>query len=100
MAFSTFVFDTSTSRPVGRLILRRLAGEHSRTAALVGTAVTAAVPAVILVAAGPGGYRTFWTLFGTSNQLLAALTLLAVTVWLERQGSVTGSRSRRCCSSW
>jgi carbon starvation protein len=35
---------------------------------------------------GPGGYRTFWTLFGTSNQLLAALTLLAVTVWLARMG--------------
>ena len=87
MAFSTFVFDTlDVATRLGRLILRRLAGEHSRTAALVGTAVTAAVPAVILVAAGPGGYRTFWTLFGTSNQLLAALTLLAVTVWLERQG--------------
>jgi carbon starvation protein len=24
----------------------------------------------------------FWTLFGTSNQLLAALTLLTITVWL------------------
>ena len=28
----------------------------------------------------------FWALFGTSNQLLAALTLLAVTVWLRRSG--------------
>lgn len=87
MAFSTFVFDTlDVATRLGRLILQELAGRHSRTAALVSTAVTAAVPAVILVAAGPGGYRTFWTLFGTSNQLLAALTLLAVTVWLERQG--------------
>jgi carbon starvation protein len=41
---------------------------------------------VVLVGAGPGGYRTFWTLFGTSNQLLAALTLLAITVWLVRLG--------------
>ena len=24
----------------------------------------------------------FWTLFGASNQLLAGLTLLAITVWL------------------
>ena len=31
----------------------------------------------------------FRSLFGTSNQLLAALTLLAVTVWLYRTG-------RRC----
>ena len=87
MAFSTFVFDTlDVATRLGRLILQELAGKHGRTAALVGTALTAGVPAVILVAAGPGGYRTFWTLFGTSNQLLAALTLLAVTVWLERQG--------------
>ncbi len=26
----------------------------------------------------------FWTLFGASNQLLAALTLLAVSVWLYK----------------
>jgi carbon starvation protein len=29
-----------------------------------------------------GGWQKFWTLFGASNQLLAALTLLAITVWL------------------
>jgi carbon starvation protein len=87
MAFSTFVFDTlDVATRLGRLILQELAGAHSRTAAIVATAVTAAVPAVVLVAAGPGGYRTFWTLFGTSNQLLAALTLLAITVWLKRSG--------------
>ena len=29
-------------------------------------------------------WRIFWDLFGASNQLLAALTLLGVTVWLWR----------------
>ncbi|MGH7127203.1 MAG: carbon starvation CstA family protein, partial [Planctomycetaceae bacterium] len=29
-------------------------------------------------------WRVFWVLFGASNQLLAALTLLGVTVWLWR----------------
>ena len=29
-------------------------------------------------------WRDFWQLFGASNQLLAALTLLGVTVWLWR----------------
>ena len=29
-------------------------------------------------------WKVFWSLFGASNQLLAALTLLAVTVWLWR----------------
>lgn len=48
--------------------------------------MTAAVPAAVLAGAGPGAYRTFWTLFGTSNQRLAALTLLAITVWLRQTG--------------
>ena len=29
-------------------------------------------------------WRAFWALFGASNQLLAALTLLGVTVWLVK----------------
>jgi len=29
-------------------------------------------------------WKAFWPLFGASNQLLAALTLLGVTVWLWR----------------
>jgi carbon starvation protein len=87
MAFSTFVFDTlDVATRLGRYILQELAGSQSRAAAWTATAVTAAVPALVLVTAGPGGYRTFWTLFGTSNQLLAALTLLGVTVWLQRNG--------------
>jgi carbon starvation protein len=40
------------------------------------------LPFVILLMAQEGGWQKFWTLFGASNQLLAALTLLAITVWL------------------
>lgn len=87
MAFSTFVFDTlDVATRLGRYILQELSNAHGKVAAAIATGVTAAVPAVVLVTAGPGGYRTFWTLFGTSNQLLAALTLLAITVWLKRLG--------------
>jgi carbon starvation protein len=32
-----------------------------------------------------GTWVKFWTLFGASNQLLAALTLLAITVWLHQR---------------
>ena len=32
------------------------------------------------------GYKLIWPLFGSTNQLLAALTLSAVTVWLHRAG--------------
>jgi carbon starvation protein len=87
MAFSTFVFDTlDVATRLGRYILQELTNAHDRTAAAIATAITAAVPALVLVSAGPGGYQIFWTLFGTSNQLLAALTLLAITVWLQQKG--------------
>ena len=32
------------------------------------------------------GYRLIWPVFGASNQLLAALTLIAVTAWLNLSG--------------
>ena len=32
------------------------------------------------------GYKLIWPLFGSTNQLLAALTLIAATVWLHRAG--------------
>jgi carbon starvation protein len=87
MAFSTFVFDTlDVSTRLGRYILQELSGLPSRGAAVVGTAATCAVPLAFLLAAGPGSYLTFWTLFGTSNQLLASLSLLGITVWLRRSG--------------
>jgi carbon starvation protein len=34
----------------------------------------------------PNSFMTFWTIFGTSNQLLASLTLVGVSVWLWRTG--------------
>lgn len=87
MAFSTFVFDTlDVSTRLGRYILQELLGMTTRGGALIATALTVATPAVFVVAAGEGSYRIFWTLFGTSNQLLAALTLLGVSVWLHKSG--------------
>jgi len=87
MAFSTFVFDTlDVATRLGRYVLQELTGLWSPAAALAATVVTAGVPLALLLIGGKGGYLNFWTLFGTSNQLLAALTLLAVGVWLKRTG--------------
>jgi carbon starvation protein len=87
MAFSTFIFDTlDVSTRLGRYILQELFSRSGRPAAIGGTALTVLVPLAWLLAAGEGAYRQFWVLFGTSNQLLAALSLLGISVWLRRSG--------------
>jgi len=87
MAFSTFVFDTlDVSTRLGRYLLQELFGWKGRAGALAGTGLTCGVPAMLVLAADSGSYRLFWMLFGTSNQLLAALSLLGITVWLKRSG--------------
>jgi carbon starvation protein len=40
----------------------------------------------MLVLALTNGYKLIWPLFGATNQLLAALTLIAVSAWLHRAG--------------
>lgn len=83
MAFSTFVFDTlDVSTRLGRYIVQELFGWRGRLGALVGTLGTMALPVYFILFAPPNSWAKFWTLFGASNQLLAALTLLAITVWL------------------
>jgi carbon starvation protein len=87
MAFSTFVFDTlDVSTRLGRYIVQELFGWQGRMASVAATLVTLALPAYFMVLGGEGAWIRFWTLFGASNQLLAALTLLALTVWLRQEG--------------
>jgi carbon starvation protein len=93
MAFSTFIFDTlDVATRLGRYIVQELFDWRSRVGAGLATLATVGVPLLIVLTASPvvpgrpPAYMAFWTLFGTSNQLLAALTLLGVTVWLRRAG--------------
>jgi carbon starvation protein len=86
MAFSTFVFDTlDVSARLGRYIVQELTGWRSRMGAAFGTVVTVALPVYFIAFAPEGSWVRFWTLFGASNQLLAALTLLSITVWLHQR---------------
>ena len=86
MAFTTFVYDTlDVCTRLGRYILQELTGQHNWFGVFFGTALTAGAPLYFLLrhpSAGPPVWKVFWNLFGASNQLLAALTLLGVTVWL------------------
>ncbi len=85
MAFSTFVFDTlDVSARLGRYIVQELFDWRTPASAAVGTLLTLALPAYFLYVSQEGAYLKFWTLFGASNQLLAGLTLLSITIWLYR----------------
>ncbi|HEX8876453.1 MAG TPA: carbon starvation CstA family protein [Phycisphaerales bacterium] len=87
MAFSTFVFDTlDVSARLGRYLLSELLGIKSWLGGTIAAGVTSGVPLAVLLTADPNGYRLYWTLFGTANQLLAAITLLGVSVWLYNHG--------------
>ena len=90
MAFSTFVFDTlDVATRLGRYLLQELTGTKGFAAGLAATCLTAGVPLAILLAGAGAGYLQYWGLFGSANQLLAGLTLVACSVWLHRSG-------RRC----
>jgi carbon starvation protein len=92
MAFTTFVYDTlDVCTRLGRYVLQELLGWHGQAGRLAATALTAGVPLVFLLGQSTDAqgrivpvWRVFWDLFGASNQLLAALTLMGVTVWLWR----------------
>lgn len=85
MAFSTFVFDTlDVCTRLGRYILQELFGWRTRAGALMATGLTIALPVYFIAVSPEGSWVKFWTLFGASNQLLAALTLLSITVWLYK----------------
>ena len=87
LAFSTFVYDTlDVCTRLGRYIFQEIFGLKTRSGAIIATLATLALPLVFLMLTKEKGYLVAWPIFGTSNQLLAGLTLLAISVWLIRSG--------------
>lgn len=87
LAFATFVYDTlDVSTRLGRYILQELTGWQGHTGRIGATLITILVPAIFLVSTKEQAYLKFWPLFGSSNQLLAALSLLGISVWLMKEG--------------
>jgi carbon starvation protein len=91
MAFTTFVYDTlDVCTRLGRYIIQELTGLSDWKGRWLGTGLTAGVPMFFVLRKYEVNgkpvpvWQVFWELFGASNQLLAALTLLGVTVWLWR----------------
>jgi len=87
LAFSTFVYDTlDVSTRLARYILQELLGLQTKIGGIIATVITLAVPLVFLLFTKEKGYMLAWPIFGISNQLLASLALLAISVWLIKTG--------------
>ncbi|HOT63109.1 MAG TPA: carbon starvation protein A [Treponemataceae bacterium] len=87
-AFALTSLDTATR--IGRYIMQEISGGSAPSAKsknpfaniYVATLATVAFSVLLLVY----GYVKIWPIFGSANQLLAALALLAVTAWVMKQG--------------
>jgi carbon starvation protein len=92
ISFAATTLDTSVR--LMRYIINELGEEYNvqpLTKMHISTSIAVgASAALVLIPEGPrgigsGGYL-LWPLFGTSNQLLAAISLMILTIWLKRKG--------------
>jgi carbon starvation protein len=96
LALSTFLLTTlDTCTRLGRYVLQEFFDWDNAVAAnrWKATIITLVIPAIMafMTYTTPQGqvipvWRAIWPVFGATNQLLAGLALLAVTVWLKRTG--------------
>jgi carbon starvation protein len=90
MAFTTFVYDTlDVCTRLGRYIFQELSGMKGWAGKILGTGLTTVVPLIFIFQSMTDAkgnpipaWRIFWNTFGASNQLLAALALIGITVWV------------------
>lgn len=94
LAFTTFIYDTlDVTTRLARYVLQELLGWRGEKGRITATVLSLGLPlfCVSLKMTGADGavlpaWKVFWTLFGTSNQLLAALTLMMLSLWLRKNG--------------
>lgn len=96
LTLSTFLLTTlDTCTRLGRYVLQELFDWDNRVAwnRVKSTLITLIIPMVMAYTTytTPAGvqlpvWRAIWPVFGSTNQLLAGLALLAVTFWLKRTG--------------
>jgi carbon starvation protein len=88
VAFAATSLDTGAR--IQRLLISELAGAYgirplTNRYAAAALGIGAALLLAITQAGGKGGL-ILWPLFGTTNQLVAGVTLLVVSLWLRRSG--------------
>jgi carbon starvation protein len=88
LAFATFVYDTlDVATRLGRHIFQELTGWEGQKGRIGATLATLLTPFFFLMTTDEAAYLKFWPIFGASNQLLAALSLLGISVWIKKTGA-------------
>jgi len=90
LAYSAFALTSlDTATRIGRYIFQEFFGDAKNEAVrkfftnkFVATVITVAASIALILY----GYAKIWPIFGSTNQLLAALALLAVSAWLAKSG--------------
>jgi len=93
LAFATFVYDTlDVATRLGRYIFAELTGLKGRFGPYIATIMTLILPAFFVtrkITDSQGNviaaWKIFWTVFGSSNQLLAAMVLFGISVWMFKK---------------
>jgi len=93
LTFATFVYDTlDVATRLGRYIFQELTGWRGKLSPYISTAATLLLPVVFVtrqITDADGNiipaWQVFWTVFGSSNQLLAAMVLLGLSIWMFRK---------------
>ncbi|MBN1694999.1 carbon starvation protein A [candidate division WOR-3 bacterium] len=89
VSFAGTTLDTATR--IQRYVLSELFGKfkifQNRQFATAIAVITAGLLAFATGASGKGALK-LWPMFGATNQTLAALALLLITIWLKRKGGI------------
>ncbi len=92
LALSTFLLTTlDTATRLGRYIFEEFFGTKGSNIRYLSTFLTLLLPTIFSMitlhdahGVAVPSWKAIWPVFGTSNQLLAALTLLVISVWLAK----------------
>ena len=83
-AFALTSLDTATR--LARFIFQEMFDTEGETSIMTNRYVATGITVVLGGALAFKGWTKIWPLFGASNQLLAALALLALAIWLKKSG--------------
>lgn len=94
LAFTTFIYDTlDVATRLARYIFEELMGWKKFSGRVFATLISLAIPLICVslkLTDAQGNlvpaWKIFWTIFGTSNQLLAGLSLMILSLWLKKTG--------------